>query len=127
MGKLSKGIGHRADGKGARIDDFAGGKPLRGQCAGAVGHSAVRQRRPVLDNQHAAIANLLTADNDQFQVRFDNLRGGIASTNIPSHLFDFLRRSPADLVDHDDVGGQKIRFPRIMSRELPRPAARRRV
>ena len=117
----------RPDREGARIDERGRAVRLRSENGGAVAHLAVRERRPVLDREHALFGDLghvafdveRRRGEDDTRVRVVACGSGRGTASIPSWL------RAVDLVHDADVGHAQVRLTRVVAELVARDGADR--
>ena len=122
MRVLAEGLRDRADGRAARVDQLGGPVRLRGEHRRAVGHLAVRERRPVLDREHALAGDLGRIALDDVRGRGEHdPRAGVVGADRVEHRVDAFLRRAVDLVDDADVRHPQVRLARVVAQLVARP------
>jgi hypothetical protein len=110
-----EGLGDRPDRERPRVDELGCAVLLRGEDGRAVAHLAVRQRRAVLDREHALAADLLRLALDVERRRGEHdARVVRVLVDRVEHEVDPLLRCAVDLVHDAHVGHAQVGLARVV-------------
>ena len=120
-GYRSYGLGDRSDRVRSRIDECSCAAALRGDHPCSERHPAVRDRRPVLDDEHRRSDERRAVLERHRRVRANDGRVGVDRPDVAEDPFDRCRVGAVDLVDHDDVGHPQVRLSRVVGELVAGP------
>ena len=94
----------------------------RGDEPGAERHPAVRERRAVVDDEHALAEQVEARSRASAGDSAEMTRAvGFTRLDVREHLLDVVRLGRVDLVDDDDVGHPQVRLARVVAELVPGP------
>ena len=111
--------GDRADGVGPRVHQFGRAELAGGDDARAELHLAVRQRRAVLDDEHALAGDALRVVHHDRRGGLDDDGGAVDAPDVGAQRVDGGDVGGVHLVDDDDVRHPQVGLAGVVGQLVP--------